>query len=146
MDMLTVSLLLLTALCLALGVAWRLSLGATGRANRARQKHAQRGEERAERLLLSRGYQILDRQVSASWTLSVDGAPVEAAVRADLLVKRRGRTYVAEVKTGRLVTDPSFPATRRQLLEYALIFQPDGVLLVDVDARRVHQVDFPGVS
>ena len=146
MDMLNLALLLLTALCLALGVAWRLAAGATGRANRARQRHAQRGEERAERLLKARGFQIVDRQVSGSWTLSVDGAPVEAAVRADLLVSRRGRTYVAEVKTGAQATDPSFPATRRQLLEYAMIFEPDGVLLVDVDARRVHQVDFPGVS
>jgi hypothetical protein len=146
MEPLHVALLLLTALCLVLGVAWRLSLTATGRANRTRQRHAQRGEERAERLLASRGYRVVDRQVSGSWTLSVDGEPVVAAVRADLLVSRRGRTYVAEVKTGRRGTDPSFPATRRQLLEYALIFQPDGVLLVDVDARQVRQVDFPGVS
>lgn len=101
---------------------------------------------RAERLLSDQGYQVLDRQVAGSWTLSVDGHDLEATVRADLLVQKRGRTFVAEVKTGRQAADPRFPGTRRQLLEYLLIFGTDGVLLVDVDAGRVRQVVFPGVS
>ncbi len=146
MDLWTLVLLLLAALCLILAIAWRSAKSAPARANRARQRHAKRGEARAEQLLRARGFDVVDRQVAGAWTLRVDGEPVHAAVRADLLVRRRGRTYVAEVKTGRRVTDPRFPATRRQLLEYALVFQPDGVLLVDVDAGLIRQVDFPGVS
>jgi hypothetical protein len=138
--------LLLSALCLILAIGWHLSRGSASRANRSRQRHAQRGEQRAEHLLRARGYRILDRQVSGSWTLKVDGQDVQASVRADLLVRRRGRTYVAEVKTGRQATDPTFPATRRQLLEYLLIFEPDGVLLVDVDAGKILTVEFPGFS
>ena len=34
-------------------------------------------------------------------------------------------------------------ATRRQLLEYALAYDVDGVLLVDMTAGRLHQVEFP---
>ena len=35
-------------------------------------------------------------------------------------------------------------ATRRQLLEYAAVFDVDGVLLVDAEGGRIHRVEFPG--
>ncbi len=146
MEPLHLLLLLLAVLSAILAVAWSRASTATRRANRVRSSHARRGEARAERLLADLGYEVVDRQVAGAWTLQVDGEPVEAGVRADLLVRRRGRTFIAEVKTGRQVTDPRFPATRRQLLEYALVFEPDGVLLVDVDAGQVRQVEFPGVG
>ncbi len=146
MDPLLLTILLLSVLCLILAVGWRLSTGALGRANRSRQRHAQRGERRAERLLRSQGFKVVDRQVAGSWSFSVDGESRQASVRVDLLVQRGGETFVAEVKTGQLVTDACFPATRRQLLEYALVFRPYGVLLVDVDAGSVEEIRFPGVS
>ncbi len=73
--------------------------------------------------------------------MAVDGRPVEAGLRADLLVERRGRVFVAEVKTGPAAR-PTAPDTRRQLLEYRIAFDCDGVLLVDMDAERVLRVDF----
>ena len=63
-------------------------------------------------------------------------------MRADFVVVRRGRRYVAEVKTGQAAPDIAAPATRRQLLEYRCAFGVDGVLLVDAEAGRVHAVDF----
>ena len=50
---------------------------------------------------------------------------------------------MAEVKTGRLAPRLETSATRRQLLEYRVAFDVDGVLLVDVDAGRVHSLEFP---
>ena len=113
------------------------------RATRRRNRMALDGEERAEKLLKKKGYRIVDRQVVGSWWMWVDDEEIDIQVRADFLVKRKRRLYVAEVKTGQLVTDPAFPATRRQLLEYRMVFDVDGVLLVDAEGRQIHQVDFP---
>lgn len=119
--------------------------GREGRRSRARQRRAERGEVRAEKILKREGYRIEDRQVPVYWTMEVDGEEVEVEARADLLVRRRRRRYVAEVKTGGRAPDPTYPRTRRQLLEYALAYDVDGVLLVDVEEGEVHEVDFPGL-
>lgn len=101
------------------------------------------GELRAEPLLRAQGYAVVARQAPLSYEVAVDGEPFEIALRADFLLERDGRRYVAEVKTGRLAPRLETSATRRQLLEYRLAFDVDGVLLVDVDAGRVHSLEFP---
>ncbi len=110
---------------------------------RTRGRVASEGEREAERLLAKAGYRIVGRQVRRGFSFEVDGDPVEVEVRLDLVVSKGGRTMVAEVKTGDLVPDPTHPATRRQLLEYALVFGADEVLLVDVPAGEIHVVGFP---
>ncbi len=117
--------------------------GRDARRSRARQRRADRGELRAERLLEREGYRVEERQASVQWVMEVDGEPVEVEARADLLVRRGRRRYVAEVKTGTRAPDPCFPRTRRQLLEYALVYEVDGVLLVDVEDRAIYEVAFP---
>lgn len=98
-------------------------------------------ERDAERLLGRLGYRVVERQVTGRWWLDVDGEPVEVTCRADLIVKRRRKRYVAEVKSG-AVRSPTAPAIRRQLLEYARTFDVDGVLLVDMGTHTVHTVRF----
>ena len=66
--------------------------------------------------------------------------------RADRVVEQDGRIYVADVKTGDRARDPTTPATRRQLLEYWLSHEADGVLLVDMETETVHVVAFPDFS
>ena len=100
------------------------------------------GELEAEALLTKAGFRVDARQVHRQWTMEVDGQLVDVALRADFLVSRKGVPYVAEVKTGTLVTDPTFPATRRQLMEYGWVFADHGLLLVDVEAGWVHEVAF----
>lgn len=136
-------LLILSVICMALVLALRMSLRRGSVASKARNRRAQEGEAHAERLLIRQGYAIVERQVSRSWTVQVDGEPWEAFVRADLLVEKDGRTFVAEVKTGELAPDPLYPPTRRQLLEYFFVFDPDGLLLVDVEADAILEVAFP---
>ena len=101
------------------------------------------GELRAEPMLRAQGYAIVARQAPVTYDLAVDGERCEVALRADFLVERAGRRFVAEVKTGRHAPRPETPATRRQLLEYRVAYDVDGVLLVDVDAGRVHALEFP---
>lgn len=128
---------LVVALCI---VVVRLRASARGRAS---NRIAKRGEAAAERLLRRQGYRIEDRQVTGRWTLLVDGDPVEVTCRADLLVRRRRRRFVAEVKSGTVGARATAPHTRRQLLEYRTVFAVDGVLLVDMVHRRIHEVSFP---
>lgn len=110
---------------------------------RGRARRAGRGERAAERLLRRHGYRILARQPRAGWDITVDGHPRHIELRPDLLVEARGGgARVAEIKTGRLAPRLDHPATRRQLLEYALAFGVRGVLLVDAETERVHEVTF----
>ena len=101
------------------------------------------GEVRAEALLRRLGFTILGRQVAIRYALGVDGVRVAIDLRADYLVAEGGRRYVAEVKTGTLAPRIETAATRRQLLEYRIAFQVDGVLLVDADLGRVRLIEFP---
>ena len=132
---LLVLVLALLLVLVALLLAWRL--GRAGRRSRHRVTHALRGEDRAVVLLEAGGYEILERQASRHWHMIVDQEEIELLSRADFLVRRGGRVFVAEVKTGGLATDPGHPATRRQLLEYLFVFDPDGLILVDADACPV---------
>lgn len=135
-------LVLLLLLLLALFGWWRAATH-VGRSNRGRLRVAQAGESAAEAVLAEQGYEVVDRQVTVRWSLTVDGEVHEVASRADLLVTRDGLDFVAEVKTGERAPDPRRPATRRQLLEYLHVFDVEGVLLVDMETGRVHRVAFP---
>jgi hypothetical protein len=128
---------LLLAAALALHrsyIRWRL---------RRRWSHARAVERQSARLLEDRGYTVLRRQVETSYAVLVDGTPAEISVRADYLVSRDGRQFVAEVKSGSVAPRLDTAATRRQLLEYLVAFQVDGVLLVDGEQREVHEITFP---
>ena len=117
----------------AAAVRWRLA---------EQSARASAGEVLAEKLLAKAGYRIDARQATQRWAVRVDGEAAEVTLRADFVVSRRGRRYVAEVKTGQDAPEIAAPATRRQLLEYRCAFGVDGVLLVDAESRRVHAVDF----
>ena len=132
----------LVALLIAI-VAWRRATTRIARGNRRRQRQAKRAEGAAEHLLQDLGYEIVDRQVWQTWTMAVDGEEVEVGCRADLIVRRGDQAYVAEVKTGALAPEPTRAATRRQLLEYWIVFPHHGILLVDMERRSIREVTFP---
>jgi len=119
---------------------------------RRRSARALAGEAAAAALLERAGYRIVARQATARWAPLLDGEPQELEVRADYLVEGGGERLVAEVKTGDEAPRLETAATRRQLLEYLIAFEADGVLLVcpergDRRARGViHRVEFPGVA
>lgn len=111
-----------------------------------RMERAARGEERAEGWLEELGYVILGAQVLAEHSVRVDDRTVTIALRADYLVARQGARYVVEVKTGALAPRIETSATRRQILEYRIAFEVDGVLLVDGETGKVHAVTFPALD
>ena len=113
---------------------------------RRRWTRAAAGEVEAEDLLAEQGFAILDRQAGLVWAIECDGEPHPVELRADLLVERDGRRYVAEVKTGISAPLLTNAATRRQLLEYCVAYQVDSVLLVDIDAQAIREVTFGRLS
>lgn len=138
------SLVVLALLVAATTLILARAIGRTWRSIRAslRLRRAGRGESKAEKILKRKGYRIEDRQVRTTFTFYVDGRPRSVKLRADLLVRRRGRRYVAEVKTGTHAPRPDHRATRRQLLEYWVAFDVDGLLLVDGDRGTVREIAF----
>jgi hypothetical protein len=132
---------LLLALVQTLRLLWQR--GSQRRRLQRWREQGAAGEVRAEALLRGLGYAILGRQVAVTYGVMIDGEPMSIDLRADYLVSLHDRRYVAEVKTGRLAPRIDTPSTRRQLLEYRLAFDVDGVLLVDAEAERVRTVVFP---
>lgn len=133
----------LCALALAVLVAARAIARWRSRALvRRRWTRAADGEIEAEHLLSECGFAILDRQAGLVWEIECDGEPHPVELRADLLVERDGRRYVAEVKTGVAAPLLTNAATRRQLLEYCVAYQVDSVLLVDVEEQAVREITF----
>lgn len=101
-----------------------------------------RGRERELALLERYGFEVLETEVAAPGLVQVDSQLHEYEVRADALVRRKRRVYVAEFKGGSESATIQNRATRRQLLEYACVFGVEGVLLVDAHAGRIHYVRF----
>lgn len=142
-ELLLAALLVVTVVAIVQTARIVLGRALARRRLRLRMGHAADGEERAEVLLVARGYAVLGRQVSTSYDVVVDGAAVPIPLRADYLVGHGALMFVAEVKTGAKAPRVETPSTRRQLLEYRIAFDVDGVLLVDVDAGRIQSVTFP---
>jgi Holliday junction resolvase-like predicted endonuclease len=117
---------------------WRGSWRARRRAARAGA-----GEDAAAVLLRRAGFRIVARQARTRWAPLIDGEPLETELRADYLVEAHGELLVAEVKTGNEAPSLATAATRRQLLEYCVAFDVDGVLLVCPERGSIHRVEFP---
>ncbi len=119
--------------------AWR------GERHVARSRRVgERGERRALRLLRRAGYRVLEEQPTGVTRAVVDGELRGFPVRADALVRKRRRVYVAEFKGAEKTARVENRFTRRQLLEYSLAFEADGVLLVDAARGRIIPVRFLG--
>lgn len=114
-----------------------------GRRNAATsRKLGRRGHGRSMKLLRRYGFEVLETEVTAPGLVQIDGRLEEYVVRADALVRRKRRTYVAEFKGGPSSGTIQNRATRRQLLEYSCVFGTDGILLVNADQDRIHYVRF----
>jgi Holliday junction resolvase-like predicted endonuclease len=108
----------------------------------ARMQAANAGEHLAERYLLALGHTILARQAIRRATMHINNRVAEYDVRADLIVQMGSDTALVEVKTGE-VADPRHPSTRRQLREYAALFDTDRIFIFDGTNQKLHEIHFP---
>ncbi len=101
-----------------------------------------RAEVLAAKLLKKSGYTILREQASLTWRVLLQDKWVPVEMRADYLVSKSGKRFIAEVKSGKSAPRIETASTRRQLLEYRLAYNVDGVLLVDMEAEKILDVEF----
>lgn len=105
---------------------------------------ARRLELAAVRHLAKSGFEVMESQVERNAVVWVNGEAQDYHVRVDYLVKnKKGEVFVAEVKSGQQAPSPTHAATRRQLLEYQIVYKDTaGVLLVDMTKRDIHVIHF----
>jgi hypothetical protein len=132
---------LIVGLVAGLLVAWAAARWRRWRGYR-RSLRGRRLEAAAPAALTRAGYRVIAHGPTATYPLSIDGEPRTMRLEGDYLVARGRRRYVVEVKSGQ-GADPARRGTRRQLLEYSLGFEVDGVLLFDAERGRLHHVEFP---
>lgn len=140
-DVVTLLLVLLLG-CLAGGILYPLVV--INLKNHRVKRTFQSGriaETAAVNYLRTRGYKIIASQLREEVSIYIDGEEEKSIVRADYLVRRGWKYYVVEVKSGRQ-GNAKLPAIRRQLLEYYLVYQPDGVLLLDMEHKNLQEIRF----
>lgn len=148
-DLLTHTSPWVTVLCLLLFLVTGLFLGLRGarlrveRRTAGHRRQGRRGAARALRLLRRHGYRVRGTEVGRQGVVEVDGALRSFHIRCDALVEKDGREYVAELKGGAEAARIENRATRRQLLEYAWVFDAEAVLLVDAERGAIHRIAFP---
>ena len=98
-------------------------------------------EKKAEKLLKRNGFQIVDRQQSRPLVIRTGNTFHRYWIRIDFLVKKNGRTYVVEVKSGHK-NKITKRETRRQLLEYFLAYKPHGIILFDMETKKFSEIKF----
>lgn len=103
---------------------------------------SRKAEDRAAKLLISDGFKIIEAQKRRQIITCLDGREYLNWVQADYVVEKKGKQYVVEVKTGEKATQITNSATRRQLLEYYYIYQPEGILLLDMECGKIQEVQF----
>ncbi|GAB6156909.1 hypothetical protein JCM39194_01090 [Desulfotomaculum varum] len=109
---------------------------------RRRVRQAGKAEAAAGRLLESEGYRILAVQERVPIVTKINGKPQKSHIQADFIVQKGKRIFVVDVKTGEVAQKPAAPENRRQLLEYFLVYRPHGVLVLDMDKRKLYHLEF----
>jgi Holliday junction resolvase-like predicted endonuclease len=137
--------LIIVAIAFGTVIGWRLLRWRQQRRLARSRTQGRLGEARAQDWLRRNGYTIVEEQAERSAILVLGDREVPFTVRADFLVRRRGQTAVVEVKTG-LAASIETSATRRQLLEYAALYDVDEIFLFDADAECLHRAHFPHLA
>ncbi|ADL08060.1 PD-(D/E)XK nuclease family protein [Thermosediminibacter oceani] len=138
MDLYAVFLLIILGAILGI-LGWKYFLDLKLRKRMEKARISERG---AVSLLKKHGFDIVDVQKEASYEVFVNGKPHKVTVRADVIVKKDGKIYVAEIKSGKTSPSLNTSATRRQLLEYYLVYKPAGLILVDMEQRKIKTVEY----
>ena len=107
-----------------------------------RVRKSKRAEHKAIILLEQAGYTVIETQKRRPIVTYLDGKPFRNWLQIDCMVRKSGKTFVVEVKTGTEATKITNSATRRQLLEYYFTYKPDGILLLDMEYGKIQEVKF----
>ncbi len=101
------------------------------------------GEKKAAVYLKKNGFKIIEEQSEKEYFIKENGKDIKISIIADFIVKKDGKQYVVEAKTGRSAPQITNSSTRRQILEYSQAFECDGVFLLDIDNKLLKKIEFP---
>ncbi len=139
---------ILIAICLVFGgISLRLWYNnfSSRRQQRKRFKRGIKLEKKAESYLINQGFSILGEQLEYKHSYFVNSEETSSILTIDYLVEKNGRLYVVEVKSGKTAISIKNRSTRRQLLEYAVAIECEGVYLLDMENEELSLItfDFP---
>lgn len=109
------------------------------------KKRFERGnklELNAKAFLQNKGYDVVDYQSTYDHKYKVDGVENTATIQPDYIVKKKGKTYIVEVKSGTTAISARNRHTRRQLLEYDYVIENDGIFLLDMENQDLQFIQF----
>ena len=135
--------LLVFAVGVLLG-AWVIRLVLQKKKTRSLKKISERakvGESEAAKLLQNKGYHIVEEQARMPVKMLIGKECYESFIKADFIVEKNQKRYLAEVKTGKQA-NPRLPNVRRQLYEYQNLFETDGILFIDMNNYDIIEVSF----
>ena len=127
-------------ICLILYI--RISNWLRAKRLRKRFSKSRQAEKEAEKILKKNGYAIIDAQKSKPLLITIGDKIHRYLVRIDYLVRKRGKVYVVEVKSGEKIPYITNRETRRQMLEYYLAYQPSGIILLNMKNKSISEVKF----
>tara|TARA_R110001592_G_scaffold307299_1_gene580504 strand:- start:44475 stop:45083 length:609 start_codon:yes stop_codon:yes gene_type:complete len=112
---------------------------------RLRKKRFARGakmEEKAALVLKRKGFDVDASQAVFYHDYKANGIDKRAKLEVDYVVSKNGKTYLIEVKSGAVATQIENKATRRQILEYSVAIENDGVYLLDMETESLQKIEF----
>ena len=105
------------------------------------KRNGKKAEKKAIKLLKKNGYTIESFQTTAKGKLLQDNEIVNFFIRADLIVSKDKKKFIAEVKSGKAASIEEIN-TRRQLLEYSKVFNNKNLILIDTEKNKIKKIEF----
>ena len=105
------------------------------------KRKGKKAEQKAITLLKKNGYKIESFQTTAKGKLLQDNETINFLIRADLIVSKDKKKFIAEVKSGRAASIEEIN-TRRQLLEYSRVFNNTNLILIDTEKNKIKKIEF----
>ena len=105
------------------------------------KRKGKKAEKKAIKLLKKNGYKIESFQTTARGSLLQDDETINFFIRADLIVSKNKKKFIAEVKSGKGASIEEIN-TRRQLLEYSKVFNNKDIILIDTEKNKIKKIVF----
>ena len=105
------------------------------------KRKGKKAEQKAIKLLKKNGYKIESFQTTAKGKLLQDNEIINFFIRPDLIVSKNKKKFIAEVKSGKAASIEEIN-TRRQLLEYAKVFNTKDLILIDPEKNKIKKIEF----
>ena len=105
------------------------------------KRKGKKAEQKAIKLLKKNGYKIESFQTTAKGKLLQDDETINFFIRADLIISKNKKKFIAEVKSGKSASIEDIN-TRRQLLEYSKVFNNKNLILIDTEKNKIKKIEF----